>query len=150
MIWTEQTLKAMRLAGLYHSSQVDKLQVPYLYHLYAVADKQTSEEGVIVGFLHDLLEDVFDKRTKEEANTLIVDIFGFSEEVFQAIWLLRHDKNTPYQMYIEAIAGNPLAKSVKLADLEHNLNPDRLQFIEEKTKNRLLEKYTAAYNFLTK
>jgi hypothetical protein len=65
----------------------------------------------------------------EDTNTTLEDLRaeGFPEEVLAAVALLTHDKRkVAYREYIERIAADPLARKVKLADLEDNLNVQRL------------------------
>ena len=60
---------------------------------------------------------------------------------------MTHDKNIPYLDYIKEIKKNPLAKKVKLCDLEHNLDFSRLcknvENFSEKDMERI-RKYTDA------
>jgi len=65
----------------------------------------------------------------------------------EALRLLTHDETVPYEVYIQAIKTNPLARAVKIADLTHNSNPDRLDIIDEKAKARF-QKYAEAKKYL--
>ena len=57
---------------------------------------------------------------------------GFPEEVLGALQLLTHDKSVDYMDYVEKIAGNPVARKVKLSDLKHNSDITRLLKTEAK------------------
>ena len=57
--------------------------------------------------------------------------------------LMTHDSDVPYMTYVAAIKQNPIARAVKLADLQHNSDLSRLDNIDEKALKRK-EKYTEA------
>lgn len=61
--------------------------------------------------------------------------------------LLTHDKDMPYTTYIEAIKKNKIARRVKLADLNQNMNLKRLKIVTKKDLERL-EKYKKARDLL--
>ena len=42
--------------------------------------------------------------------------------MLEALRLLTHREGVPYMDYVKAAAANPIARSVKLADLRHNLS----------------------------
>ena len=62
------------------------------------------------------------------------------------VWALVGDV-IDYQEYIKNLSSNPLAKEVKLADLEHNMDLKRLPTLEEKDLERN-RKYQIAYHYL--
>ena len=55
----------------------------------------------------------------------------------------------PYFDYIDKIKANPLARKVKLSDLEDNMNLSRLKEITDKDRERLA-KYEKAREILLK
>lgn len=65
----------------------------------------------------------------------------------ECIVALLHDDSVPYMDYIRKIKTNPLAKKVKLADLEHNSDTTRLENSTEKDIKRW-EKYREAKEIL--
>ena len=65
----------------------------------------------------------------------------------RALELLTHDEAVPYMEYVRAISADPIATKVKLADLAHNSQTDRLPEITEKDRERL-EKYRKAKEML--
>lgn len=141
MIYTKLIAKAMKLAYEYHDGQLDKAGLPYIFHVYAVADKCTSEYSTCVGLLHDILED-----TNIEYNLLEQ---GFPAEVVQAVEILTRDNGVTYKDYIKSIITNKLATEVKLRDLENNMNKQRSALIPGGKKDSLVERYEWAYNYLT-
>lgn len=142
MIYTQNTKKAMRLCFEKHKDQVDKENVPYVFHPYTVAFNMDDEDSTIVALLHDVIEDT--DTTIEE-----IEEMGFSNEVIEALKLLTHDKSVDYFDYINLIKANPLATKVKLADLEHNSDITRLDEVTQKDLDRI-EKYKKAKAILTK
>ena len=139
MIYTELTNKAMRLAYKAHHGQVDQCGQPYVFHPFHLAEQMKDEYTVCIALLHDVVEDTsvtFEELSKE-----------FPKEVIDALRLLTHDKGTDYFEYVKAIKQNPLAKAVKLADLEHNSDQSRMvgcTEISEEKKQFWREKYARA------
>lgn len=131
---------AKRIATRAHQGQVDKAGQPYISHPEFVASQVTGDEAKAVAWLHDVVEDTpvtFDDLRAE----------GLSEAVIEAVAALTKQEGESYETYLERVAANPLAKAVKLADLNHNMDTSRLKVIDDKAKARL-EKYKLALNFL--
>ncbi len=140
MIYTELTKKALKLCFEAHKEQVDKSEMPYVFHPFHLAEQMTDETTTVVALLHDIVEDTdmtFEDLEKQ----------GFSDEIISALRLLTHDKNTPYMEYVGEIKKNKIATAVKLADLRHNSDLTRLSVIDEKALKRK-EKYEKAIKFL--
>ena len=119
MIYTEQTVKAMRLCYEAHHGQTDKAGVPYVFHPFHLAEQMTDEDSAVAALLHDVAEDT--EYTLED-----LDAMGFSARVLEALRLLTHDPSVPYLEYVASLKENPIARAVKLADLAHNSDPTRL------------------------
>ena len=134
--------KAIQIALTAHAGQVDKAGKPYILHPIAVASMQDTEEGFIVGMLHDVVEDTY---------VTLPDLLnqGFSHEIVEAVELLTHAKDEDYMTYVKRIKGNKLATKVKLADLKHNSDLSRLPVVREKDIRRVEVKYKPAIEFLT-
>lgn len=131
--------RARVIASIVHRDQKDKAGKPYLLHLLAVAEKVETEQEKVVALLHDIVED------GHVPVRFIEDVFG--KEVADAVDLLTHKEGVDYFDYVRSIKANPLAKVVKLADLSHNLDAERLLQITERDKKRL-EKYEKARRIL--
>ncbi len=139
MINTPQTRKAMQIAFNAHKDQLDRSQVPYIFHPMHLAEQMDTEEECIVALLHDVVEDsemTFEQLEKE-----------FSANVISALKLLTHDKAVDYMDYVKEIKKNPIAIKVKIADLTHNSDLSRLNVITEKDLKRK-EKYQKALDLL--
>jgi (p)ppGpp synthase/HD superfamily hydrolase len=109
---------AIALACRAHRGQVDKGGQPYILHLLRVMLKQENEIARIVGVLHDVVEDT--GVTLDDLGAA-----GFGDQVCEAVDCLTRRKDEPYESMIARVAANPLARSVKLADLEDNMDPRR-------------------------
>lgn len=142
MIYTAGTKKALKLCFEAHKDQVDKSGMPYVFHPFHLAEQMSDERSTIVALLHDVIEDT--EYTFEDLRKM-----GFEDEVIEALVLMTHDDSVPYMTYVAAIKQNPIAKAVKLADLEHNSDLSRLDIIDEKALKRK-EKYATAIELLTK
>lgn len=140
MIYTPLIKKALKIAFAAHKNQVDKSGIPYIFHPYEVAQQMTTEYEICTALLHDVIEDT--DVTAEDLRAA-----GFPENILEALLLLTHDETVPYEVYIQAIKINPLARAVKIADLTHNSNPDRLDIIDEKAKSRF-QQYAKAKKYL--
>lgn len=141
MIYTDMTKKAINLMFKKHKDQIDKSGIPYVFHPFHVAEQMDDEPTTIVALLHDIVEDT--DVTFEELKEL-----GFSDEVIDALKLMTHNKDIDYYDYVEMISKNPIARKVKIKDLEHNMDTTRLDKIEDKDVKRL-EKYKKCHNYLT-
>ena len=101
---------------------------------------ETDEEKA-VAWLHDVLED-----TNVSAESLAR---VFPAQIMEALNALTHGNNESYEEYIKRVRLNPLAAKVKLADLTHNMDLNRLPCPSKKDFDRV-EKYKRAYNELWK
>lgn len=117
MIYTPMTIKAMKLAYQAHLGQVDYDGVPYIFHPYHLAEQMDDEISCTVALLHDVVED-----TEITIEDLAKE---FPVEVIEAVSLLTHDANVAYFDYVRTIKSNPIARKVKLADLDHNSDESR-------------------------
>ena len=118
MIYTPLTNKAMKIAYKAHHGQADNSGVPYIFHPYHLAEQMPDEITTCTALLHDVVEDtdVTIEELEEE----------FPKEVTEALRLLTHDISTDYFEYVRVLRKNPVARTVKMADLEHNSDQSRL------------------------
>ena len=111
--------RAIEIAVTAHAGQTDKAGALYILHPLRVMFKQTSEEAMITGVLHDLMEDTVWTRDGLRAE-------GFSEAVLDALNCLTKRDGESYEDFIERVKPNPLARRVKRADLEDNMDISRI------------------------
>ena len=140
MLYTDKTKYAMKIAYNAHKDQADKGGLPYVFHPFHLAEQMQTEDTVCVALLHDVVED--SSVTFEQ-----LEHAGFSQSVVRALTLLTHKKNVPYMEYIEAIKSNSIARTVKLADLKHNSDLNRLDSVTDRDLKRI-EKYKKAISIL--
>lgn len=141
MIYTEMTKKALKLCFKAHKDQVDKSGMPYVFHPFHLAEQMQDENTTIVALLHDVVEDT--GYTLSDLKNM-----GFPESVLEAIRMMTHDSSVPYLDYVAQIRKNPIARTVKLADLRHNSDLTRLEHITQKDLARI-EKYRKSIAILT-
>jgi len=134
--------KAIQIAATAHLNQEDKSGKPYILHPLWVmnAVRHLGEDYMIVAVLHDVLED-----TDWLPNDLKNE--GFSTDIITALSLLIHVHSDPYEEYIKKLSFHPIAREIKLRDLEHNSRITRLKGLRKKDFDRL-EKYHKAYTYL--
>ena len=132
--------RAIEIAASAHLHQTRKNGSPYVLHPLRLMFQCTGEEQQIVAVLHDVVED--SDWTMEQ-----IKQEGFSEEVVTALKLVTHEEGVPYEEYVMKIAENPIARAVKMADLQDNIN---LLELPELSENSLLrvQKYHRAWNLL--
>ena len=140
MIYTPATKRALKLCFEAHKDQIDKSGMPYVFHPFHLAEQMKDENTTIVALLHDVIEDT--DYTFDDLKT-----FGFDDVIIDALKLMTHDESVPYMEYVMAIKTNPIARAVKLADLQHNSDLSRLDVIDEKALKRK-DKYMEAIKLL--
>lgn len=134
--------KAIKIASDSFENIKDKGGRPYILHCLWVMDKvrHLGEKYMIVAVLHDLVED-----TNWTISMLANE--GFNDETLTALSLLDFTTTKSYQGRIVIIKNNPIAKEVKMRDIEHNSKITRLKGIGEKDLIRM-KKYHKAYQYL--
>jgi len=138
MIYTPLTIRAMQIAYDAHHGQTDKAGVPYVFHPLHLAEAMEDEICCCAALLHDVVEDT--------AVTLEDLAAVFPPEVVEAVALLTHEEGTDYFDYVRRIRSNPIARTVKLADLQHNSDATRFAGVSvpEDRIGYFRDKYTKA------
>lgn len=132
--------EAIAISARAHAGAQDKGGAPYILHPLRVMLRLATEAERIVGVLHDVIED-----TDWTIEALRAQ--GFSGEVLEALDGLTRRPDETYEAFIRRAASNPIARSVKIADLEDNLDVTRISSPTKKDWARL-EKYERALKFL--
>ena len=149
--------KAIAIAVEAHEGQTDKGGSPYILHPLRVMMSLKTEDEMIVGVLHDVIEDCSDKgfdweRLRQE---------GFTGEILEALYsvtktpeeeayfktLSGEEKISAYLKFVARAKQNPIGRRVKRADIFENLNVSRLGELREKDLFRL-NQYKRAVEFL--
>lgn len=132
--------RAIAIAVDAHSGQVDKAGDPYVLHPLRVMFAVESESERIAGVLHDVVEDTHWTLADLEEE-------GFSSEVVEALDALTRRPDETYMEFVERAGNHPIARPVKIADIRHNLDLDRIPELTQ-TDLRRLEKYREALSKL--
>lgn len=127
---------AIQVALTAHAGQQDKAGQPYILHPLRLMLRMSTPEDMIVAVLHDVVED-------SQITRADLERMGFAEPILDALDALTHREEQSYEDYIAAIKQVPLARRVKLADLEDNSNILRLSEVTQASLERLQKYHTA-------
>ena len=130
---------ARALAEYAHEGQIDKAGAPYFTHPLAVSEMVQTEEEKIVALLHDVLEDT------SVTEPTIRNLFG--DEIAEAVLSVTRRDGEDYMDFIARAKQNPIGRTVKLADLHHNMDLSRIPDPQPRDFERL-EKYRQAEKLL--
>ena len=110
--------KAYTLANKYHKDQVDKAGNDYIEHLLAVASTVMAQDEIVVSLLHDIIEDT---------SCCAIDLleYGIPRRLITSIEAITRLSGETYAEFILRVRKDPIARTVKLADLQHNLDASR-------------------------
>src|SRR5215475_4336676 len=133
--------RAIMIAAQAHLGQRDKGGAPYILHPLRVMMRMESEAAMIAATLHDVVED--SDWTIEQLRGE-----GFSEEVLEALDCLTRRDSETYDEFVARAQANAIARQVKIADLEDNMNVKRIGEMTPKDHARI-EKYHRAWRALT-
>jgi (p)ppGpp synthase/HD superfamily hydrolase len=132
--------RAIALAATVHSGQRDKAGAPYILHPLRMMLKMTTVETQMAAVLHDVIEDC-------GVTPALLAHEGFPASVIEAVGALTKNitngSEEPYEEFIRRAAQNPIARLVKRADLEDNMDLSRIAQPTEEDHRRI-EKYRAA------
>jgi (p)ppGpp synthase/HD superfamily hydrolase len=138
-------LRAYKIACQLHAGQTDKAGRPYIEHLTRVMLRVQMDGGdrfqQIAALLHDAIED--EKTTAEELLAL-----GVPAEAVELVKALTKRKDQTYEDYLKGLSGRYRVVAVKMADLDDNSDPERLELLPELLRMRLEAKYAHAWDIL--
>ena len=149
--------RAISIAVEAHDGQTDKGDNPYILHPLRIMMSLKTEEEMIVGVLHDVVEDCADKGFTWE----YLEKQGFSQTVLDAMRtvtktpdeekhfksLSGEDRINTYLEFVGRAKSNPIGRRVKRADIFDNLNVSRIGQLIQKDLDRL-NQYKKAVEFL--
>jgi (p)ppGpp synthase/HD superfamily hydrolase len=134
--------RAIEIAASAHATQVDKGGAPYILHPLRMMMKQSTEAAMIAAVLHDVVEDWGELWPLERLRAE-----GFPPDVTEAVVCLTKIRGEDYVDFIQRAGANPIARAVKLADLEDNMDVRRIPELGEEDFKRLL-KYRRSWETL--
>ena len=131
---------AVRTANTVHAKQVDRAGKPYILHVHDVALRLENSNERLTAYLHDTLEEC----TTENRHLVESTLKHMPPPVQRAVRLVTRAKSVPYFRYIELLSTDPIARRVKIADLQSNLSFERRGGLNDS----LRERYEHALEFL--
>jgi len=132
--------KAIIIAAQAHDGQTDKAGEPYILHPLRMMLRLSSIEDRITAVLHDVVED-------SDISLEDLRAEGFSEKIIEAIHSVTKESGESYEDFINRAASNPIARRVKLVDLEDNSNLSRIKNPTDIDLKRI-EKYRRAIEMI--
>lgn len=136
---SQELAKAIYLANMYFYDKIEpKDRMPAILHSMRVMLAGKTLEEMIVGMLHDVVEDTI-VRTKD------LEAWGFRSSVVQAVEALTKKEGEKYGAYLLRVqAAGPLAMAVKINDLTDNINRALPLNEDQETSCRRKSKYIIA------
>lgn len=141
----ELTKMARAVAIGAHLGQVDKAGQPYFEHVNRVAHRVTVYRDPVclaVAYLHDVVKDT-------DITLDVLNDMWFPQVVIEAVDAITHRPREFNSIYWGRVMANEVARHVKLADIDDNANPARLELLDVVTRIRLQRKYREAREALT-
>ena len=132
--------KAIEIAAINHAGDKDKAGAPYLLHPLRLMFAVRTEFEMMVAVLHDVVEDT-------SISLQDLENEGFHPDVIMAVDALT---KRPGESRIESAsraASNSIARNVKLADVNDNMDLKRISVPKDKDFERLKE-YAEVRKFL--
>ncbi|MCU0514813.1 MAG: GTP pyrophosphokinase [Anaerolineae bacterium] len=131
---------AIALALHAHRGQTDRYAMPYILHPLRLLLKMTDDVARMAAVLHDVVEDT---------PVTLADLrqAGYPEVVVQAVDALTRRPEEDYMDYVRRAGAHPVARRVKLADLEDNMDVRRMTTVTAADAERLA-RYRAAWALL--
>lgn len=133
--------KAARICVEKHSGQRDKTGAAYFQHPMRVVMRCKSDEEKMVALLHDTIED-----TDVTPEYLLAE--GFPQAIVDGVLSVTKREGEGYEEFVARAKQNPIGRTVKLHDLEDNLDIFRLTELDATMIERY-NKYLRAYRFLS-
>lgn len=133
--------EAIRIAVEAHRGQTDKAGAPYILHPLRMMLRMQTDAERMAAVLHDVVEDT--PWTLDDLRGR-----GFAEEVVSAVDHLTRRESESYEEFVERAGRHPVARRVKIADLEDNMDIRRTGEVTEKDAERLT-RYHRAWRRLT-
>jgi (p)ppGpp synthase/HD superfamily hydrolase len=132
---------AIGIAVEAHRGQKDRAGAPYILHPLRMMFRVQTEAERMAAVLHDVVED-----TDWTLDALRER--GFPDEVVDAVDHLTRRDGESYDEFVTRAAAHPVARRVKLADLEDNMDVRRTGTLSDKDVERL-GRYLRAWRRLT-
>lgn len=133
-------VKALNIMLKRHYGQKDKAGREYYFHPLRVSQRCLEIKQKIVALLHDTIEDT--GLTPDELREA-----GFGEDIVNGVLSVTRNEGETYAQFIERANNDIYGSSVKISDLEDNMDITRLPDLKEKDWHRL-NKYLHSWRYL--
>jgi (p)ppGpp synthase/HD superfamily hydrolase len=133
--------EAIRIAAEAHRGQRDRAGAPYILHPLRMMLRMRTDAERIAAVLHDVVEDT--AWTLDDLRAR-----GFPAGVLAAVDALTRRPGEAYDAFVERAAAHPVARRVKLVDLEDNLDLRRLDAVTADDLERI-DRYLRAFRRLS-
>ena len=133
--------EAIRIAVEAHRGQKDRAGAPYVLHPLRLLFRVRTDAERMAAVLHDVVEDT--AWTLDDLRAV-----GFADEVVDAVDALTRRKGESYEAFVDRAAAHPVARRVKLADIEDNLDLRRIGHVEGRDLERI-DRYLRAWRRLS-
>lgn len=134
--------RAIDIAVTHHRDKVDKGGNTYILHPLRMMCRMQTETEMIVAVLHDVVEDT-------DWTFEMLEAEGFTPVVIEALKCVTKRKGEDYDVFITRSLNNDIARKVKLADLEDNMDIRRIASPTQEDLDRIA-KYRRAWEYLSK
>lgn len=133
--------EAIGIAVQAHRGQKDRGGAPYILHPLRMMFRVQTQAERMAAVLHDVVEDT-------DWTLDALSERGFPAEVVDAVDHLTRREGESYDDFVTRAAAHPVARRVKLADLEDNMDVRRTGTLAEGDVERL-GRYLRAWRRLT-
>jgi len=133
--------RAIEIAVEAHKGQKDKAGAPYILHALRVMHSFDTEKEMTVAILHDVVEKsswTFGQLRDE----------GFSAEILEAVKKVTRGEAETYEEFLQRNKTNPVARRVRITDIEDKLDFRRIKDLSEEHLRRL-SRYHRAWRVLS-
>lgn len=122
--------RAVMIAAEAHLGRFDRAGAPYIEHPLRLMLRAESSDAKVTAVLHDVVED-------SPWTLAALEREGFGARVIAALDCLTRRESEGYEERIERIATDPLARCVKLLDLEDSADLGRIAAPTERDRARV-------------
>ena len=133
--------KSLEIVLKLFNDKNDKSGIPYIVHLMKVYQGVDDYNEKITALMHDVVEDT--EVTLDDLKEI-----GYPSDILEMLDYLTKRKGEYYPDYIDRIisSGNIHILNIKLSDLRHNMDSNRIKNPTMNDYERINKRYLPAYN----
>ncbi len=133
----EKLMTALEMCMRVHRDDRDRRGMPFVFHAIRVMNKQQTVDRKIIALLHDTVECHPERMDLDTVESL------FGAPIGSSVRALTRQSGEHWDAYMERLLTDEDAAMVKLADLEDNMDPRRM---DEQSARKTYDKYFAAHS----